>query len=70
MDNCIALSRKQVAERLGVSLPSVDKLLHRPVSPLPSIKTASGKGRGRILVPVVGLERWIENEMGNTNEKG
>lgn len=58
----MTLTRSEAAKALQVSLPVLDAYLRRTNNPLPCIRlTAQGK-RGKILIPVEGLSRWIEEE--------
>ena len=58
------MTRQEAADVMKVSLPTLDAYLKRAQNPLPSINS----GR-RVLIPVKGFERWLEEEaarcMGN-----
>lgn len=53
----MAYSRREAAECLNVSLPTLDIYLNRSTNPLPSIKTPR-----RVLIPVEGLRQWLLDE--------
>lgn len=60
------LSRKKAAEYMGISLPLLDKYIHRETNPIPVIRI-----NRRYLIPQVSLDEWIAAEVtrqgGNTN---
>lgn len=51
------LSRKNAAEYLGVSLPLLDRYIHRESNPIPVIRTAR-----KYLIPLASLDEWIAAE--------
>ena len=53
----LALTRKEAAQRLGVSLPSLDAFLRRSKSPLPHFRI----GR-KVVIPVASLDEWLNEE--------
>lgn len=50
-------TRQEAADAMKVSLPTLDGYLKRQYNPLPAITN----GR-RVLIPVKGFERWLEDE--------
>lgn len=52
-----AFRRKEAAQFIGASLPTLDELLHRAENPIPHIQI----GR-RIMIPVRDLQDWLSAE--------
>lgn len=52
-----AMSRREAAEYLGISLPLLDKYIHRQSNPIPVIRTAR-----RYIIPCGSLDKWIDAE--------
>lgn len=57
MTNRGILSRREAAEYLGISLPLLDRYIHRSINPIPTIHTAR-----RYLIPLASLDEWINAE--------
>lgn len=53
----LVFSRREAAQALGVSLPTLDGFLYRAEAPLPHLRA----GR-KILIPVNGLQAWLRAE--------
>lgn len=51
-------SRKEAAIALGISLVTLDALIHREADPLPTFKV----GDRKYLIPVQALEAWVDRE--------
>ncbi len=51
-------SRRDAADVLGVSITTLDRLIHRTDHPIPTIKLSPR----RIVIPGAALERWIAEE--------
>ena len=60
----MTLTRNEAARTLQVSLPTLDAYLRRADHPLPYIRLSANGKRGKVLIPVSGLTRWIEEESG------
>jgi excisionase family DNA binding protein len=50
-------SRKEISEKLGLSIPMVDAFLHRINYPMPHIRA----GR-KVLIPATAVEQWLLDE--------
>lgn len=57
----LCYNRGQAAKAIGVSPPTMDAFIHREGFPVLRI------GR-RILIPIAGLERWLEEQAGQGPE--
>jgi len=60
----MVLTRREAAEHMRISLPTLDNYIRRAENPLPILK--SGK---RVLIPADDLRKWLSEEaarcMGN-----
>lgn len=65
----LALSPKEVAKLLGLSLRTVYQMVYDGKLPAKRVTTTRGRGRGgKIIVPRYALEKWL-NEPDKPNPK-
>ena len=57
--------RKEAAEAVGVSLPTLDAMLNREANPVPHFRI--GK---KVLIPVESFRQWLIDEAGRRVDSG
>ena len=56
----LALSRKEAAALIGISVRTLDELIYRGEIPAKKINAGTGKGRnGTVIIPRKALEDWL-----------